>query len=333
MWADQRGVPHEVELPRYLAGVNKFDQGRLARLLVRFEEGGLLDDALLALVADHGQGRIPGPRMGDPSTPAKFDHGEVVLEETIRIPLILVGPDLPTGGSVEAQVSLADLAPTLADWAGVDPPEGTEGRSLLPLLRGEESDDSLAYAEVWFHDRLVLGRYLKQCLATGALLPEGYETFLYERTVRTPRYKYVRRGSDLEPSDWELPDHEFVRSLFHRLVARVPDAAVVSELAGELRDGVRTREQLVDDFAGRDANREALYDVEADPTEDVNLLVLDASLRVLGREQGFRRIAEELRDRMRLVEAGVRPSAVAASAGSERMEVVEARLRDLGYVE
>ena len=36
---------------------------------------------------------------------------------------------------------------------------------------------------------------------------------------------------------------------------------------------------------------------------------------------------------MRLVEAGVRPSAVAASAGSERMEVVEARPRDLGYVE
>ena len=71
------------------------------------------------------------------------------------------------------------LLDRLGREAGVDPPEGTEGRSLLPLLRGEESDDSLAYAEVWFHDRLVLGRYLKQCLATGALLPEGYETFLY----------------------------------------------------------------------------------------------------------------------------------------------------------
>src|SRR5207244_2352672 len=114
---------------------------------------------------------------------AKFDHGETLLDETIRIPLIITGPDVPLGQSVETQVSLADVAPTIADWAGIDPPEGTEGRSLLPLLQGAELEESLAYAEVWFHDRLALGRYLKRCLAAGELLAEGYETFPCERAV------------------------------------------------------------------------------------------------------------------------------------------------------
>ena len=37
----------------------------------------------------------------------------------------------------DALVELVDVAPTLLDIAGLEPPEAMRGRSLLPLLRGE----------------------------------------------------------------------------------------------------------------------------------------------------------------------------------------------------
>jgi arylsulfatase A-like enzyme len=332
-WADDRGVTPSIELPRYLAGVNKFDTGRLAVLLESFEREGLLDDALLIVLSDHGQGTIPGWSMGDTRTPVKFDHGEVLLEELIRIPLIVAGAGVVGGRTVDAQVSLADVAPTIADWARVDPPEGAQGRSFLPALVGEAMDDSVAYAEVWYHDRLALGRYLKRCLAAGELLSTGYETFLHQRAVRTPSLKYVMRGSELTEEDWSLPDTEFVHACFQKLVARVASFDVIAELAGQLRDGVLTRPRLVEDLQLRDANREALYNLADDPHETANLLLVDRSLAVVGVERDHAAIAEELARTAARIEAGGPLLGSDLEHGGTDMALIESRLRDLGYVE
>jgi hypothetical protein len=193
--------------------------------------------------------------------------------------------------------------------------------------------DAFAYAEVWFHDRLVLGRYLKRCLAAGELLSPGYETFLHQRTVRTPRFKYVVRGSELSEDDWLLPDTEFVHTCFHKLVARSAAPGVVAELAGQLRDGTRSRAALVDDLRLRDADREALYDLARDPTESVNLLLLDRSLAALGVERNHRAAADELAAVMAEIEVGATLPADRELQGVADMAVIEERLRDLGYVE
>lgn len=58
-------------------------------------------------------------------------------EECVRVPLRVSGPGVVAGTSTTI-ASNADLAPTLADLAGVSPPEGTkvDGVSLVPYLRG-----------------------------------------------------------------------------------------------------------------------------------------------------------------------------------------------------
>lgn len=84
----------------------------------------------VAVTSDHGEdlgGRFP--RFAG-------DHGHALYEEQIRVPLLLRGPDLPAGLRIPDPVRLVDLLPTLLDLAGVEVPEGLEGRSLLPLLRG-----------------------------------------------------------------------------------------------------------------------------------------------------------------------------------------------------
>jgi hypothetical protein len=334
MVAEERRLADAIELPRYLAGVTKFDQGRLRVLLDQLDSLGLLEDALVVVTSDHGQGAMPDWTMGDPSVPLKFDHGEVVLEETIRVPLVLAGPGIPPGQVLDAPVSLVDLAPTLLDWAGIDIPDRVQGRSLLDLVEGGTGAGSTGYAEVWYHDRAELSRFLRRSLERGGLAPDGYETFLNQRTVRTPRYKLSRRGGELSAEDWAAPETDFATALFHKVLARRVDEPTAREWAGLLRTGALSRERLAADLARRAGHREALYDLAADPLEQVNLLAVAASLGTLGREHPAPAVAAELGAAMDRIEAGALAEPVAATAGEmAQMAQVEERLRDLGYIE
>ncbi len=57
-------------------------------------------------------------------------------EEDIRVPLIVRGPGLPAGRTLQHLALNIDLAPTLAELAGVTAPSFVDGRSLRPLLTG-----------------------------------------------------------------------------------------------------------------------------------------------------------------------------------------------------
>ncbi len=62
---------------------------------------------------------------------------QAVYEESIRVPLMVWGPGLPAGQRVEELALNIDLAPTIAELAGVTPPDFVDGRSLAPLLWGD----------------------------------------------------------------------------------------------------------------------------------------------------------------------------------------------------
>ena len=57
-------------------------------------------------------------------------------EEDVRVPLVVVGPGVPAGRTVEHLAVNIDLAPTWADLAGAAVPAFVDGRSLVPLLTG-----------------------------------------------------------------------------------------------------------------------------------------------------------------------------------------------------
>lgn len=62
-------------------------------------------------------------------------HSGELFEEALRVPLIVAMPGA-AAVKVPAPVSIVDLVPTLLDIGGA-PREGTDGASLLPLVRGE----------------------------------------------------------------------------------------------------------------------------------------------------------------------------------------------------
>ncbi len=94
-------------------------------LLELFEERGLLDETLVIFVSDHGEEFLDH---------GKWEHGKDLHDSNLNIPLLIRAPGQETAGRVDALVQHVDLLPTILDFAGLEPLEGVEGRSLLPYL-------------------------------------------------------------------------------------------------------------------------------------------------------------------------------------------------------
>ena len=110
-------------------------------------------ETIIAFTSDHGE------MLGDHY---KF-RKQVPYEPSARIPLLLRAPERfgIAGGTVsDAVTCLEDVMPTLLDMAGVDIPDTVEGRSLLPLMRGEHPDwrDTLHIEHCPIHQTLTDGK-------------------------------------------------------------------------------------------------------------------------------------------------------------------------------
>jgi choline-sulfatase len=122
---------------------SKMADDHVGTILGLLEEGGVLDDTLVILMADHGDG------MGSHQTATKQVS---FYEETMRVPFVAAGPGVQKGGQrIETLTSLLDLFPGLCEYAGIDVPEGLSGRSFAPLLTGEGMEREFVAAE-WYSE-------------------------------------------------------------------------------------------------------------------------------------------------------------------------------------
>ena len=62
------------------------------------------------------------------------------FDTDIRVPLIVTGPGVPAGRTIEEIVQNTDLCPTFAELGFATAPPSVDGRSLAPLLRGEKPE-------------------------------------------------------------------------------------------------------------------------------------------------------------------------------------------------
>ena len=118
-------------IPAYMGLIAQCDD-QLGRLLGFLERTGRLDDTMIVLTSDHGD------YLGDHWLGEK----DLFHEQSVKVPLIIYDPspsaDATRGTVCDRLVEAIDLAPTFVEAAGGTPPGYIlEGRSLLPLLRGE----------------------------------------------------------------------------------------------------------------------------------------------------------------------------------------------------
>ena len=112
----------------------------IGRVLDALAAAGRLEDTVVVIVSDHGQG------LGDHGW---WTHG-ILYEEQIKAPLIIRAPGVPAGRRVDHLVRTIDIAPTILDLVGLDPERlgAPDGASLVPMLEGETLDPRyVAYAD------------------------------------------------------------------------------------------------------------------------------------------------------------------------------------------
>lgn len=114
----------------YDAEVREITQD-VSRVFAMLKQHGLSDDTIVLLTSDHGE--------------ELFDHGSLkhgywLFDEALHVPMIWRIPGFEArhvGGSSEQLVRHIDIAPTLFDLLGFDAQTHFQGRSVVPLLRGE----------------------------------------------------------------------------------------------------------------------------------------------------------------------------------------------------
>ncbi len=102
----------------------------IGTLLDALREAGMEDNTLIVFTSDHG----------DMDSAHKMEHKSVLYEEAVRIPFIMSYRGVIAEGKVDDTHLVSnglDLLPTLCDYAGIETPEGMNGRSLRALAQGK----------------------------------------------------------------------------------------------------------------------------------------------------------------------------------------------------
>ncbi len=121
----------------YASGIAYTDE-HLVRFIQELENLSLLENSLLVITSDHGEGLLDHPPL--------LQHGWTLYDEILHVPLILVGPDIPAGKTIPHQVPLVDLFATLLDYFGLPIPEDVPSRSLRSLIEGSDTAPRPAYS-------------------------------------------------------------------------------------------------------------------------------------------------------------------------------------------
>lgn len=191
-------------------------------MLDAIDSRGLADDTIVIFTTDHGLA-FPGAKA------TLYDRGLGVL-------FMMRGPGFAFGRVVDPMVSHLDVYPTLCDLAGLEHPPWLEGRSMVPLVRGEVTE---------LHDELY----------SAVTNHAAYEP---QRAIRTKRFKYIRRYGDREapvlPNTDDSPSKDVLleHGLAERPVApeQLYDLVFDPNEAGNLA-GDPAHAPVLDDLRGR----------------------------------------------------------------------------------
>jgi arylsulfatase A-like enzyme len=157
-----RDEAREKVIPTYMGLIKQIDD-QMGVLMAFLEARGLLDTTMIVFTSDHGD------YLGDHWMGEK----DLFHDQSAKIPLIVIDPsqaaDSTRGTVSDALVEAIDLAPTFLSYLGGTPPGHIlEGRSLLPLLHGEQPADwrKTVFSEYDYSMqdvRLTLNQPIEQC--------------------------------------------------------------------------------------------------------------------------------------------------------------------------
>ncbi len=142
-------------------GYSSYIDDQIGRIFKLLKATNLWNNTIIVFSTDHGD-MVAGHGM-------IFKLGANAYEELFHVPAIIRIPEIrPSQNPIDPLTSSIDILPTILEAAKVDLPAGIDGQSLLPLLRGQTTDNRTeVFAEI-------------HAMGAGKII-----------MCRTDRYKYV----------------------------------------------------------------------------------------------------------------------------------------------
>lgn len=163
----------------------------VGKLLAKVEDLGLLDNTVIIFTTDHGF------YLGEHGLMGKVT---LLYEEVAHSPLIIRCPGKRTGRT-NAFVQPADVMPTILDLAGVRHPDTMHGKSLTPVLDGQDQHRDFAVTS-WaiIHPKAEAEH--------EQLNPYNWSRLAWKlkpSTITTDEWCLICGAGDLQPEMYHLP--------------------------------------------------------------------------------------------------------------------------------
>ena len=130
-WRWDAPEKYQTNLRAYFRMISGYDNV-MKRVIAALEKNGLDKNTVIIYSADNGY------YMGNRGFAGKWSH----YDESLRVPLIIFDPRIPESSTSKLSEKMAlniDIPATILDYAGIKQPDILQGRSLLPLLDGDEN--------------------------------------------------------------------------------------------------------------------------------------------------------------------------------------------------
>lgn len=164
----------------YLMGVSYFDTSRLKIFIENLKESGIFEKSVIILFSDHGE------RWDHDS----HGHHDNLYDDTIRIPLIILGAGIASGLVIKKQVRSIDIIPSVAKMLSIEDKTSFDGKSLFPISSLSSRN---AIGEIWTSKNVENTKKVMWKVKDGNLLSEVAEKddFLWKEYIRTGKYKLI----------------------------------------------------------------------------------------------------------------------------------------------
>ena len=205
----------------YYAMIKLIDD-RLGDMLQALDDSGQRQDTVIIFTSDHGE------TLGDHGL---IQKGCRFYEGLVRVPLIFSWPaQFGAGVRSDALVELVDQAPTLLELAGLHVPERMQGRSLLPILKGEvPPSQHRDFVRCEFYDAL----QAEDGTFATMYRDERYKLVVYHGHNLGEMYDLVEDPDEFEDM-WDEPEAQPIKL---ELMRRSFDASMLAMDRGSLRRG------------------------------------------------------------------------------------------------
>ncbi len=185
----------KVHRQEYYALLSHMDE-QIGKVLDALEESGKMNNTYIFFGADHGLAVGHHGLIGKQSL---FDH-------SIRIPMMVTGPDVPKGKVLRQDVYLQDIMATTLELAHIEKPEYVQFHSFIDIIRGERNES---------HYDGVYGAYVN---VQRMIRKNGFKLLVYPKIEKVLLFDLENDPNEMNDLAGNPEHSDTVKTLFKELL-------------------------------------------------------------------------------------------------------------------